>query len=226
MNSTVDIISFRDKIAKFDGSSTDIPQVQQRILALYSAAIACKDEPSLSAVIELGNSYHVTRDWYYEIILQSYLFLGFPRMLQAAAHLDSVFPQEKTSDAFKPVSASETAEWYERGVQLCQKVYRNNYERLKTRVESFAPEIFRWMIFEGYGKVLSRYGLEIKTRELAIVSCLTIENMEPQLLSHIKGALHVGVSNSMVVQVIEDIGSSAGDGYITAKNILRKLGMI
>ncbi len=226
MNSTVDISLFRDRIAGFDSSSADMQEVSQRILALYSAAIALGDESSLSTLIALGNSYQITRNMYYEIVLQSYLFLGFPRMLQAAAHLDTVIPQKDPSTSLQRVSAAETADWFERGVRLCRNVYLDNYERLKARVESFAPEIFQWMIFEGYGKVLSRPGLEITTRELAIVSCLTVENMEPQLLSHIKGALHVGVSDGMVVQVIEDIGASAGDGYITARNILRKLGLI
>ncbi|MEA1981713.1 MAG: hypothetical protein U9N54_12185, partial [candidate division Zixibacteria bacterium] len=97
---------------------------------------------------------------------------------------------------------------------------------LKTKVEKIAPEIFRWMVFEGYGKVLSRSELNIKDRELSIIVFLMMENMVKQLHSHILGALNVGVEINLIKQVIEDIGQSAGDGYLAAVDILTKVGNV
>ena len=93
---------------------------------------------------------------------------------------------------------------------------------LKERVESFAPDIFRWMIVEGYGKVLSRDHVDIVDRELSIVAMLTMENKAKQLHSHILGARNVGAEEQLIRQVIEDIGMAAGDGYQTALAIIAR----
>lgn len=219
MNLSVSIESFRHRAASFAPRE----RAPERILALYSAAIALADEPTLSATVACAKNHSLERSSLYEIVLQSYLFLGFPRMLIAAEHLDSLYKEEREGLPLTPVSGEEAAEWFERGVSLCQRVYDGNYDRLKNRVESIAPEIFRWMVFEGYGKVLSRPGLDIIERELAIVACLMIENRPAQLFSHIRGALNVGAEPSHVRRVIEDIGDSAGDGYRTSIDICSRL---
>ena len=111
------------------------------------------------------------------------------------------------------------------GVELCRRVYRGNYELLKGKVEAIAPEIFRWMIVEGYGKVLSRPGLGSVDRELSITSFLMMEDRAQQLYSHMKGALNVGAPGELLAAVVNDIGEAAGAGYETALEILEKLGV-
>ncbi len=196
---------------------------QRRALAMFSAAIAVSDASGLRKSIEIAQVHEVSIEALREVLLQSYLFLGFPRMLIAAGILDEVLPGSDRESQLRPVGADEAARWFERGVDLCHRVYRDNYQPLKDRVESISPEIFRWMIIEGYGKVLSRPGLDSISRELCIVSCLVIENTEQQLFSHMKGALNVGASLEMLAAVISDLGDGAGDGYRTALAILDKL---
>ncbi len=197
---------------------------QTRLLALYSAAIAVAEPEGLDMAVEHCRRHQLERSLLYEIVLQSYLFLGFPRMLRAAEHLHSRLPAPDSASQLHQVDADESKEWFTRGVALCQKVYATNYDRLKERVEHLAPEIFRWMVIEGYGKVLSRPELNVIERELAIVSCLMIENYDKQLYSHIKGALNVGASFELLQEVIEDLGEGAGDGYLTARSIMEELG--
>jgi 4-carboxymuconolactone decarboxylase len=190
-----------------------------RALALYSVAIALASDSTLEEgairAVDLG----ATDRQMYEVILQSYLFLGFPRMLTAAESFRKVFPDfeariEKDENSFK--------NWNERGMELCRKVYAGNYEKLKNKVISFTPEIFDWMILEGYGKVLSRKGLNIEIRELAIVSCLIMENRPRQLHSHIQGALNVGVKETLLRTVIEDVSKIDKQGYKTAIELLNR----
>ncbi|MEA3296648.1 MAG: carboxymuconolactone decarboxylase family protein [candidate division Zixibacteria bacterium] len=197
--------------------------VSARILALYSAAIAMASDKALSSVISLGQSYSVQRDQFYEIMLQSYLFLGFPRMLIAAENLAGFYPNEQIQTRLCQVDSNESTAWFKNGISLCKRVYGSNFEPLKTRVESLAPEVFRWMIIEGYGKVLSRSGLDIVDRELAIVASLMVENREKQLFSHMKGALNVGTDETLLKIIVDDLGAAAGDGYQTALAILTKL---
>lgn len=201
--------------------TTHIPE---RTLAMYSAAVALADEEAMTEVISLGREKGLSAEMFYEIVLQSYLFLGFPRMLTAAETLAEVFPSAHNGFELEQVSSSESKEWFERGVELCQKVYAEKYGSLMQRVGAMAPEVFRWMIIEGYGKVLSRPVLDIISRELSIIAFLMMENREKQLRSHIMGAINVGAPVSLVRTVIDDIGASSGDGYRTSRDVLSKLG--
>ena len=92
-------------------------------------------------------------------------------------------------------------------------------------MESLAPDIFRWMIIEGYGKVLSRQILNIVDRELAIVAALMVDNRQKQLYSHMKGALNAGASEDLLKSVITDISHAAPDGYRSYQDIFVKMGI-
>lgn len=221
MNLSLDVSSFRARLESFHAETYALP----RALALYSAAITLADDSLMSMAIHAGLRRHVTGAQFYEVVLQSYLFLGFPRMLIAADCLNQVISDLDPPRPPLAVSAEEAREWINRGVGLCKEVYDKNYGLLKDRVESMAPEIFRWMVFEGYGKVLSRPDLGIVEREMAIVACLIMENRPSQLYSHMRGALNVGADPDLLVAVVADIGDSAGDGFRTAESILQRLGV-
>jgi len=196
---------------------------KERGLSLYSAAIALAEPATMARAIETCRTNGVTRSELYEIILQSYLFLGFPRMLIAADCLNDTWPEDTPDSPTPEFSADQAQTWFDRGTELCKEVYGSNYQRLKNRVLGMAPDIFHWMVFEGYGKVLSRPGLDVIARELAIVACLMIENRPAQLFSHMKGALNVGTSIELLEQVVTDIGEAAGPGLKTARGILMRL---
>ncbi|MFH1688189.1 MAG: carboxymuconolactone decarboxylase family protein [bacterium] len=193
---------------------------QTRTLALFSAAVAVADEECLRAVLQYGQRHEMGRDSFYEIVLQSYLFLGFPRMLVAAEVLGAVFGNHPEPTMLTAYSAAEGDDWFERGVALCRQIYRHNYEPLKERVEALAPDVFRWMINEGYGKVLARPGLGPIDRELAIVACLIVDGRVRQLHSHLKGALNVGCAPELLRQVIADLDPIAPDLCRTARAIV------
>lgn len=221
MNSSLECDRFLDRLQVFQ------PRQDQgtRALALYSAAIAIADETALDRAIEVGREVGLKRCEFYEIVLQSYLFLGFPRMLQAADNLGRHFPVSNTGSSLCQISNNESESWYTDGLSLCRQVYGDAYEPLKQKVEALAPEVFRWMVIEGYGKVLSRPGLSIVDRELAIVACLMMENHPRQLFSHIRGAINVGTVPALVRTVIDDIGQAAGKGFVTSVSILKRLGI-
>lgn len=196
---------------------------ETRILALFSATIAQADDEITAAAIRMASSLNVSSEKLYEIVLQSYLFLGFPRMLRAAEVLQANAPFNTNPAVASPPTQTEITEWFDRGTGLCQTVYGDTYNRLRDRVLGIAPDIFRWMILEGYGKVLSRPGVDSVTRELCIVTSLMIDNRPAQLHSHMRGSLNVGAPWELLVQVVDDIGDAAGPGYAEARAILRQL---
>ncbi len=193
-----------------------------RSIALYSAAVTVSDESCLEAAIDLGREHEVPRSAFYEAGLQSYLFLGFPRMLVALEHLGQYWP-EPTSGDEPEYRGSELADWRRNGEQLCKQIYGEAYEPLKRKVLGLSPELFQWMVHEGYGKVLSRPGLGAAERELAICAMLMMENRGPQLHSHLRGALRTGSSVEALTMMLQDIGPAAGDGFRAATALLERL---
>lgn len=178
---------------------------RDRHLALYAASIALSDNSAIMEASRRAGLAGAGIPAIYELMLQSYLFLGFPRMLTAAECFRETFPDFVVSIRVEPESRRYGI-WKKRGAVLCRKVYAGNFEKLEKRLSRFSPEIFEWTILEGYGKVLSRPGLDINVRELAIVAMLMADNRPKQLFSHIRGALNVGVGRKLLTAVIEDIG--------------------
>lgn len=124
-----------------------------------------------------------------EVLLQSYLFLGYPAALNAF----KVW-RERTGRPAPPPTADDWAGWRERGEQVCARVYGGQYERLRVNVAALHPDMERWMLTEGYGKVLGRPGLALPVRELCIAVLLAGLDAEPQLYAHLRGALETGAT--------------------------------
>lgn len=210
---------FLDKLSRFQ---PDFAQIS-RALALYSSAIALAHERVLKSAILKAASLGAGIDLIYETMLQSYLFLGFPRMLTAAECFQEVFPEfTKELKVAEPTSGL-FENWFNRGTELCRRVYGENFDRLKKRISLFSPEIYLWMALEGYGKVLSRPGLNIRDRELAIVGALMMDNRPKQLYSHIRGALNVGVDETTLRLVINDLEYVTPEGYESAQVYLKQI---
>jgi 4-carboxymuconolactone decarboxylase len=139
-----------------------------------------------------------------EVFVQSYLFLGFPAALNALA-----LWRERSGRAWEESgeeSGGEWARWRARGEVVCAQVYGGQYGRLRENVARLHPEMAEWMVTEGYGKVLGRPGLALEVRELCIAVLLAGLDAEPQLRSHLRGALLVGATPAEVGEALELAG--------------------
>jgi len=198
---------------------------RERAIAMYSAAVALSDDESMTAAIKAGSRFGLQDNDFYEIVLQSYLFLGFPRMLSAAENLSRAYRVSHDGPLNERISAEESMRWFEEGTRLCRTIYADKFESLMNKVAAIGPEIFRWMIIEGYGKVLSRPAMDIVSREISIIAFLMMEDRVKQLQSHIMGAINVGATPELINSVISDIGPAAGRGFESSRNILSRLGV-
>lgn len=124
-----------------------------------------------------------------EVVLQSYLFVGFPGALNALALWRARVPEIAAA-----AEAGDAAGWAQRGEGVCRQVYGAAYAPLRRTVRGLHPDLERWMLAEGYGKVLGRAGLGLATRELCIVGLLAGRGAPRQLHSHLRGCLNVGVA--------------------------------
>lgn len=134
--------------------------------------------------------------WVEEVILQTYLFAGFPRALNAAREWRRISGRE--APVFDAHAIDTPEDRRQLGDATCATVYGRFYERLRVNIRELHPALDQWMIEEGYGKVLSRTPLDLARRELCIVAACAIARQDRQLHSHLHGALHAGASAAVV----------------------------
>jgi alkylhydroperoxidase/carboxymuconolactone decarboxylase family protein YurZ len=89
--------------------------------------------------------------------------------------------------------------WRARGERLCRRVYGPAYPRLRTRLRELSPALDEWAVVEGYGRTLSRPGLDAAARELCAVAALAALGVVRQLEAHVEGARRLGVDEALVV---------------------------
>lgn len=157
-------------------------------LIRLSAALAARDPEGLRRAMEncAGDADPQRVE---EVILQSYLFLGYPVALNAFG------VWRELSGRVAPAAVPDDwEEWSRRGVEVCQTVYGGQYGGLRRNIRALHPDMEGWMVVEGYGKVLGRPQLDLATRELCIAALLAVLGAPRQLYSHLRGALNAGAT--------------------------------
>lgn len=181
--------------------------VPTRELVSLAIVIAAGDEPAMREAMTRAVERSLDPDWVEELILQSYLFAGFPRALNATREWRRASGRAAPADD-ESADPGRVERWRERGERTCATVYGDMYERLRTNIRALHPALDAWMITDGYGKVLGRPGLDLRRRELCIVAVCAALRQERQLHAHLHGALNSGATPAEVEGALEIAGSS------------------
>jgi 4-carboxymuconolactone decarboxylase len=166
-----------------------------RALVRLAAALAAGSEVQVRdlLIVAFDATPHI---WIEELLLQTYLFAGFPRTLNGMREWRRLQPVDARD-------SRERGSFRERGEDTCRRVYGGMYERLRVNITELHPLLDAWMIEEGYGKVLSRPGLDLARRELCIVAACAASAQDRQLQSHLHGAQNVGVPPAVIGATFE-----------------------
>ena len=177
-------------------------------LVRLSALITGGTEPVVRSamVAALGK---VASGWMEELILQSYIFAGFPRALTAAREWRRV-SGTAPPEVDEGTDYTNAERWRERGERNCATIYADRYEALRANVRGLHPALDAWMIVEGYGKILGRPGLDLRRRELCIIAACAAGGQDRQLHSHLHGAINAGVDPADVETAIDGIADILG----------------
>lgn len=122
-------------------------------------------------------------------------------------------------------------ERYERGLAKLQEIDGEAGQRVIDCLRDIAPDFARYLIEFPFGDIYARPGLDLRSREIAVVAALTaMGNAAPQLKVHIQAALNVGVSRSEIIEVIMQMAVYAGfpaalNGLFAAKEVLAARGL-
>ena len=117
---------------------------------------------------------------------------------------------------------------YERGMKKLKEIDGEAGEKVIESLKDIAPDLALYTIEFPFGDIYSRPGLDLKSREIAVVAALTaLGNAYPQLKVHIHGALNVGCSREEVVEIIIQMAVYAGfpaalNGMNAAKEVFKE----
>ncbi len=161
----------------------------------------------------------LSRKFFSELFLHLSLLLGFPTMLDGLKRLSELgisHRQNKSAQrdrvALRPV-----------GLKALARVYGNQTDRLLSELQELHPEVAGLIVENAYGKIISRKGLTLQERELINVVVLTIQRLERQLYSHIRGAMRVGLKARTLEMVLRETNELAHVNVDTPLKILAQL---
>ncbi|KAB2967174.1 carboxymuconolactone decarboxylase family protein [Zoogloea sp.] len=110
-----------------------------------------------------------------------------------------------------PLNTAPTPSRYQQGLARLREIDGEAGERVVDSLADIAPDFARYLIEFPFGDIYSRPGLDLRSREIAVIAALTaMGNAAPQLKVHLQAALNVGVSRPEIVEVIMQMAVYAG----------------
>ena len=159
--------------------------------------------PQLKAHINAALNIGVTPVELREAIYQCAPFIGFPKTLNALGVLNEVFKERKITTPLKSTLTVSEDERYERGLAIQKPLYGDEIEKsMKGLPENMGADVARFLTEVCFGDFYTREGLDLKTRELLVISILVTTGNNVTLKSHIRGNIKVGNSKETVTAAI------------------------
>ena len=108
----------------------------------------------------------------------------------------------------------------ERGAAYMQTLDPGLEAALRKGMAPIAPDFADMMVEFGYGEMMSRPGLDPKSRQMVTLGALAaLGHPVDQLKGHINGALSVGITPAEIVEALMQVALYAG--FPAATNALR-----
>ncbi|EMX9181439.1 carboxymuconolactone decarboxylase family protein [Citrobacter sedlakii] len=120
------------------------------------------------------------------------------------------------------------SERFIKGRQMLQQVDGKGGDAVIDSLRDIAPDFTRYLIEFPFGDIYSRSELDLRSREIATVAALTaMGNAAPQLKVHIEAALHVGLTQAEIIEVMMQMAVYAGfpaalNGLFAAKEVFAR----
>lgn len=136
---------------------------------------------------------------------------------------EKIMQKSTLPDFNHPVKNEMQLSRYERGWEKLKEIDGEAGEKVIQSLKDVSPDLGTYIIEYAFGDVYSRTGLDLKSKEIAVVAALTaMGNAQPQLKVHINGALNTGTSiNELKEVILQMSGYSGFPSSINAMNMLK-----
>lgn len=140
---------------------------------LYRAALECDVAPH--ALVEGALSAH--------------LFAGFPRAIEAFETLTRAGIERAAVPEIR-----SAAHVHADGLVLFRRIYGSNADAVLAQLRRYGNAFHDAVLEDAYGRILSRPGIDGRTRETMAVCALAALGLSRQLFSHLRGAVAFGAT--------------------------------
>ena len=172
----------------------------REMLTVTSLAVQ-QTMPQLKAHINAALNVGVTPVEIRELIYQCAPFIGFPKTLNAISVMNEVFKERKI-ELPNENTISEN-DRYKKGFEIQNPLYGDEIQTsLQGLPDNMGENVSRFLTEVCFGDFYTRKGLDIKTRELLVISILVTTGNTSTLKSHIKGNLKAGNSKEDITAAI------------------------
>lgn len=121
---------------------------------------------------------------------------------------------------------------YRRGRRTLHAIHGKRGTDAIDSMRDVAPDLARMVYEWPFGRIYSRRGLDVRSRQLATLSALVaMGNARPQLKAHLHGTLNVGWTARQIVEVIMQLAIYAGfpaalNALVVAREVFRERGFM
>ncbi len=193
-----------------------------RRLRLFAAMVASPEAGDRALAVCAGRGEEPGR--ILELVLQAFLFAGFPRLINSLRAYRHHFGAEVGTGAARSQSQEDIDRWRERGEALFRRIYDRHADRVLGDLDHYHEDLRDWIVVDAYGKILGRPALDAAERELAAVTALVVSGDLLQLSSHIRGALHCGARAAELEIALEAAADFSSEERLRrAREVLLKI---
>ena len=178
--------------------------LDQQTIALVrvATAIALGEDARLRDRLRAARGSGIPNLWIEELLLQSFLNVGYPLSLAAFGVWREV--AGPAAESGESLEHSGWEHWAARGAETCAQVYGRTYHKLLLNLRALHPAVESLGVIDAYGKILGRTGggFDAKRREICTLAAIAMLNAPRQLHAHLRGALNLGWSREEVDAVL------------------------
>lgn len=191
---------------------SEVLSAKQKSIPLIASFMATSDMPKLNAALNQGLDAGMTLSEAKEILVQLYAYAGFPKSLNALGELMSVVEARKQrgiQDALGRAPSRAIATGHELIAVGKANQTQISGGPVQGPVFDFAPVINQFLQAHLFGDIFERDNLDWQSRELATVGALAaMPGVEPQLRSHMRASIRVGLSAAQLRQLTQVLAES------------------
>jgi 4-carboxymuconolactone decarboxylase len=121
---------------------------------------------------------------------------------------------------------------FQTGLEQFREIDGEAIEKIIDELKDVSPDLGKFIIEYAYGDIYSRKGLDIKSKEIAIIAALTaLGNAQPQLKFHINAGLNIGLTEIEIKETILLMSVYAGfpaalNGTAVLKEVIKERNMV
>ena len=152
-----------------------------------------------------------------ELLFVAVAILGFPAAINSVGLVREVFQEQEIAFEPLPPATDDGGERERQGTIALTQLTAGDVDNYAKGFAEISPDLARLWIAFAFGEALSRGGLDVKTKGLAIIAMLAAAgNRTDALRLHLAGALAQGVTKTQIIELLMQL--SVYRGFPSALN--------